>query len=268
MQLRETTRRTLSIVACLPNTWKLLHSVATDTVADRFTETPILASIVDPQLGRAAGREVARRDATSESASHRRIPPGRWRRVRSSGDLEHPHPAPAAPAHPGARGGLPARGDPRAGLVRRGEPAEVPTAPVCAGSEPATSRSSTGVRGAAASGGDREAALNQHTEDAVMPDLLHGRVAVVDHRGRQRRPVLGDRAATGRQRLHAGLRRTLDEERDIASAGCSARSRRSHGNSVLRMVREAQEPRRESGPACATGTSCCSATGARAGPAR
>ncbi|HEX7305504.1 helicase HerA domain-containing protein [Lentzea sp.] len=52
MQLRETTRRTVTVVACLPNTWRLLKSIASDTVEDRFTTTPILASIGDPELGR------------------------------------------------------------------------------------------------------------------------------------------------------------------------------------------------------------------------
>ncbi|WP_367131859.1 DUF87 domain-containing protein [Saccharothrix sp. HUAS TT1] len=53
MQLRETTRRTLSIVACLPHTWKLVHGKAIDTVSDRFTETPFLNSIVDARIGQA-----------------------------------------------------------------------------------------------------------------------------------------------------------------------------------------------------------------------
>lgn len=53
MKLREKTRRTLSIVACLPNTWKKLQGIASDTVFDRFAETPILGSIVDPAVGRA-----------------------------------------------------------------------------------------------------------------------------------------------------------------------------------------------------------------------
>lgn len=52
MQLRETTRRTLTVVACLPNTWKLLNSIGSDTVFDRFTETPILGAIVDPAIAR------------------------------------------------------------------------------------------------------------------------------------------------------------------------------------------------------------------------
>ncbi|MCE6993308.1 DUF87 domain-containing protein [Saccharothrix sp. S26] len=52
MKLREKTRRTLSVVACLPNTWKMLHDIASDTVADRFTEIPFLGSITDPAVGR------------------------------------------------------------------------------------------------------------------------------------------------------------------------------------------------------------------------
>ncbi|MFD0202457.1 MULTISPECIES: ATP-binding protein [Saccharothrix] len=53
MQLRETTRRTLSLVACLPHTWKQLHAIASDTVSDRFTEIPFLGSITDPRIGQA-----------------------------------------------------------------------------------------------------------------------------------------------------------------------------------------------------------------------
>ncbi|MGA6165291.1 helicase HerA domain-containing protein [Amycolatopsis magusensis] len=52
MALRESTRRTLTIVACLPNTWMQLQSIASDTVGDRFTQTPILGAITDPELGR------------------------------------------------------------------------------------------------------------------------------------------------------------------------------------------------------------------------
>ncbi|KOX15311.1 ATPase AAA [Saccharothrix sp. NRRL B-16348] len=53
MKLRQKTSRTLSIVACLPNTWKKLHDVASDTVKDRFAETAILGAITDPSVGRA-----------------------------------------------------------------------------------------------------------------------------------------------------------------------------------------------------------------------
>ena len=52
MQLREITRRTLSIVACLPNSWQLLQETAVDTVVDRFTEAFFLGRITDAALGR------------------------------------------------------------------------------------------------------------------------------------------------------------------------------------------------------------------------
>jgi hypothetical protein len=53
MTLREVTRRTLSIVSCLPNTWILIKTKATDTVSDRFREAPILHTIPDAETGKA-----------------------------------------------------------------------------------------------------------------------------------------------------------------------------------------------------------------------
>ncbi len=52
MQLREITLRTLTIVACLPTTWVKLRKAASDTVGDRFTLTPILGAITDPAMAR------------------------------------------------------------------------------------------------------------------------------------------------------------------------------------------------------------------------
>ncbi|MFI6302263.1 helicase HerA domain-containing protein [Amycolatopsis thailandensis] len=52
MALRESTQRTLTIVACLPNTWMRLKEVASDTVGDRFTQTSFLGAIQDPTLGK------------------------------------------------------------------------------------------------------------------------------------------------------------------------------------------------------------------------
>ncbi|AGM08967.1 helicase HerA domain-containing protein [Amycolatopsis keratiniphila] len=52
MALRESTQRTLTIVASLPNTWMRLKEVASDTVGDRFTQTSFLGAIQDPVLGK------------------------------------------------------------------------------------------------------------------------------------------------------------------------------------------------------------------------
>jgi hypothetical protein len=53
MLLRERTRRTLSLVACLPNSWRLLGDKAVDSVPDRFRNAGYLGRITSPAQGRA-----------------------------------------------------------------------------------------------------------------------------------------------------------------------------------------------------------------------
>nr|MDT0660599.1 DUF87 domain-containing protein [Micromonospora sp. DSM 115978] len=53
MALRQTTRRTLTVLACIPNSWTIIKSTAADTVADRFLEAPTLRRIDDADLARA-----------------------------------------------------------------------------------------------------------------------------------------------------------------------------------------------------------------------
>lgn len=53
MSLRERTRRTLSLIACLENSWQKLKDKAVASVADRFRETTSLHRISDPKHGRA-----------------------------------------------------------------------------------------------------------------------------------------------------------------------------------------------------------------------
>jgi hypothetical protein len=52
MSLRDTTRRTLSVVTCLPSTWHKVKTEATDTVQDRFREAITLNRIPSAALGR------------------------------------------------------------------------------------------------------------------------------------------------------------------------------------------------------------------------
>ena len=52
MSLRERTRRTLTLLACLPSSWLLIKERATDTVQDRFRETAQLESIPSASIGR------------------------------------------------------------------------------------------------------------------------------------------------------------------------------------------------------------------------
>jgi hypothetical protein len=53
MALREVTRRTLTVVSCLPQTWVLIEKYATDSVQDRFRTPVLLKTIPSPEVGRA-----------------------------------------------------------------------------------------------------------------------------------------------------------------------------------------------------------------------
>ena len=61
MELRESTRRTVTVLALLPISWTLIRSKAVDTVQDRFRETGVLESIPSAEIGRAL---IERRLAT------------------------------------------------------------------------------------------------------------------------------------------------------------------------------------------------------------
>jgi hypothetical protein len=52
MSLRERTRRTLTVVACIPTTWTEIKTNATATVRDRFREAPRLTTIKRQDLAR------------------------------------------------------------------------------------------------------------------------------------------------------------------------------------------------------------------------
>jgi hypothetical protein len=53
MSLREVTRRSLTVVACIPTSWTIINSAAIDSVSDRFRLAPRLMPIEDGELGRA-----------------------------------------------------------------------------------------------------------------------------------------------------------------------------------------------------------------------
>ena len=53
MQFRERTRRTLSLIACLPSSWQQLRGKAVDSVPDRFEDSLTVGRIVDGERARA-----------------------------------------------------------------------------------------------------------------------------------------------------------------------------------------------------------------------
>ncbi|MBU9765254.1 DUF87 domain-containing protein [Mycobacterium sp. TNTM28] len=65
MSLRQTMRRTVGVVACLPAAWEAIQDRATATVQDRFRTTAMLQGLPTPEVGRAI---LERRFTASYSA--------------------------------------------------------------------------------------------------------------------------------------------------------------------------------------------------------
>lgn len=53
MSIRQTMRRTMGVVACLPAAWEAIQDRATATVQDRFRTTALLQGLPTPEVGRA-----------------------------------------------------------------------------------------------------------------------------------------------------------------------------------------------------------------------
>ncbi|TDP94984.1 ATP-binding protein [Labedaea rhizosphaerae] len=242
MQLRETTRRTLSIVACLPDTWQLLNSVAAATVTDRFVEAPILASIVDP--------EVARELVVKWLAP-----------VYDSLAFTPPHPT--WPVAPSAFGEASFSYTPRQLLRRIEEHAEtclygefseltsfdVPSTPEAAPPVPALPEGPAAPYLAdfdrrfdeLCANADVDSALRKETVDAVMPDLLQAALkSWITEVGNDDRSWETEPPPEGDKQIHASLRRLLDEERDVVQRWVFRAIAPQHGNGVLRKIREAR----------------------------
>lgn len=241
MQLRETTRRTLSIVACLPNTWKLLLSLAADTVEDRFTPTKILGAIAEPRLGRALVEKWL-------GVAYQRIgftpPHATW------------------PVAPSAFGMSWNTYTPRQLLRRVQRHAET-----CLYGEirelasfddaPTEELVETPRRDAAEQGyyadfdqqfarlrddADVAPALNEQTENAVMPDLLQaGLRSWIIEVGNDDKCWEIEPPPDGDRRLHARLRRTLDETNDIVERWMFRAIAPRDGRNLVWRVRDAKE---------------------------
>lgn len=224
MALREETRRTLSVVACLPHTWVEIKTQATDTIQDRFREAVRLKEIPSPELGQALiqRRFTARFDETAFTPPYPTWPvlPAAFaeavqftpremlrvidRHVRSClaadevRELSHlligesdagPVTAPDRSVAPGD----PGQGEDTATVAKLAR-FDAEFAELCERADPST-------------------ALRQETEDFVVPDLLKaGLTAWIAERGAAGDGFSIDPQAGGRPALHARLRLTLNEE--------------------------------------------------------
>ena len=75
MALRQTTRRTVSVVACLPAVWESIRDRATASVADRFRVTGVLTPVPSADIGRAI---LERRFSASYASVDFRPPYPSW----------------------------------------------------------------------------------------------------------------------------------------------------------------------------------------------
>ncbi|MEV8637576.1 DUF87 domain-containing protein [Streptosporangium sp. NPDC051023] len=207
MALREVTRRTLTVVSCLQQTWTLVEKFATDTARDRFRKMPNLKPLPDAESARAL---VEKRFAA---------------RFAEFG-FEPPYPT--WPVRPTAFDGA-SEYTPRQLLVKIDahidacqddqEVRELERLDQSADQRPSRTRgiSDFTVLDARFAELRQQApvddALDAAVEDTVMPALLAaGLSAWIDGLGDAGRQFSVDPPPSSKPPLHARLRRTLDEE--------------------------------------------------------
>ena len=244
MRLREVTRRTVTVLACLPNTWAQIKSQAPDTVPDRFRESLILARIVDPAVARAL---VEKRVGVAYQAL----------------GFEPPHPT--WPVAPSAFSGPWDASTPRVLLkrigahidscLRAGHVWELTTFEE-GGTPPPVSTGSPRVRHPGPepdrfaeldarfeehrSQADVSALLDRKREDAVMPRLLSaGLRAWITEVGDDNMEWVFEHRNGGKD-VHAWLTRTVDESSDLQEHWAFRVILASHGNAQLHRLRNAR----------------------------
>lgn len=241
MALRQDTRRTLTLVACIPPSWMLIKSRATDTVRDRFREPEEMLTIRDRAIARSL---IEKRFAHS------------FRQVRFS------PPYPSWPIRPEAFDTA-VKFTPRQLLIeidthvrdcllhnevrelkRLGEPpsSEPSAAPPVPTSISDDVREQFDARFSELKDeADVVAPLDPDREDTVVPVLLSaGLTAWIIERGMTDETFSQDGPPSAKPALHARLRRTLNEgTEDQAHWSFRAISGRHHGVAALHRVKRA-----------------------------
>ncbi|MEU8201842.1 DUF87 domain-containing protein [Streptosporangium sp. NPDC049046] len=238
MALREVTRRTLTVVSCLPATWILIERLATDTVQDRFRKTVQLMTIPDAKVGR-------------ELVERRFAPPFRG--------IDFTLPYPTWPVRPSAFEDAPDF-TPRQllkvvdrhlhsclvdGEIRELEslnsrpttdPPPVPGPPVSPQEFAALDARFAVLRDRA----DVTSATAPSTEDMTMPALLSaGLNAWIAEQGDAERLFSQDPPPSSKPPLHARLRRSLDETTEDEAHWCFRAIATKHANAALVRLRNA-----------------------------
>jgi hypothetical protein len=241
MALRENTRRTLTLVACIPPSWMLIKNRATDTVRDRFREPGEMLTIRDSAIARSL---VEKRFAHSFRQVH--VTP----------------PYPSWPILPGAFDTA-AKFTPRQLLIEidahvrdcllknkvrelkhlgeppSSEPSAAPLVPTDI-SDDVRKQFDARFRELKEEA-DVVAPLDPAREDTVVPGLLSaGLTAWIIERGVADEAFGQDGPPSAKPALHARLRRTLDEgTEDQAHWSFRAISSGHHGVAALHRLKRA-----------------------------
>ncbi|MBF8185187.1 DUF87 domain-containing protein [Nonomuraea sp. K274] len=243
MALREVTRRTLTVVTCIPATWTLVEDVAVDTVRDRFRQAVQLKTIPDADTARTL---VVRRFEVQYGAAGIKPPYPTW------------------PVRPEAFEQAPGY-TPRQLLIRidrhvhacllDGEVTELDDL----GLTPSVPQAPASVRAAEVQAHHPAAAdlraldvrfkelrealppvIDQVSEDALMPPLLAaGLTAWITEQGEAGMSFGVDSPPSAKPPLHARLRRTLDEAREDEIHWAFRAVSAEHGNAALNRIRRA-----------------------------
>ncbi|WP_199438809.1 ATP-binding protein [Umezawaea beigongshangensis] len=220
MLLREGTRRTLTVLACIPQSWELIRRKAVNTVLDRFRETPPLSRIPDAAIGRELVE--ARFVKTFERVGF--TPPyPTWPVAPSAfADVTEYTPRQLLTRIDTHVESCLATGRVRelvsfAEVSRSGEVIADPPPPSAVDLAPLDARFAELTRAA-----DPAAALDPDQEDRVVPPLLHaGLTAWIAERATAHQFWSVDPPSTAKQPpLHARLRQTVDEELEDEDHWC------------------------------------------------
>jgi hypothetical protein len=240
MSLRESTRRTLPVVTCLPAVWELVKQNATDTVTDRFREAIRLKAIPTAELG----REIIQRRFTERFREVGFSPPYPTWPVRPDAFLEAVDFTPrellkTVDGHVRSclRDGEVSE---LAHLTRAGAtPGPAPEPP--AGQLPAAARAELDRRfGELRDAADPAPARDSQQEDREVPELLAaGLTAWIAELGPDGEAYGQDPLPGGKPDLHARLRHSLDESREDEQHWCFRAIAAPHPVAALNRIRNA-----------------------------
>ncbi|WFE67293.1 ATP-binding protein [Micromonospora sp. WMMD714] len=237
MSLRQVTRRTLTLVACLPTSWTIIGSRTVDTVTDRFRTPPRLSTIHDAALA----RELVERRLAARFADLGFVPPYPSWPVRPEAFAQAEGMTPRQllidiDRH--IRACLDA-GEVRE-LTRLGDPAA--PRPPGARTAPEADLDRFDARFAQLKGEvDVSGPLTRDSEDSLVPGLLAaGLTAWVMERGEGGPAFSVDPPPSAQPPLHARLRLTLDETTEDQAHWCfRAISAEHHAVAALARLRKA-----------------------------